>query len=794
MTTPSPPPTMKQPMKHPTMEDDHMVVEHDHDSESGFDDDDDDENVGLTKEKREKIAQKESKAVFCLRLLVVLVLVASAAVVVVFTYRAGECGQDMGSDIGSTDVFTKQLVAYARASNSTWPFVTLPNFGLHAGKLLKLSKAFVAVVTVLVEPEQKAEWEDYAAKNLEWVELNKLYQQQNEDWTRDTNFTSRTSKEIYGGLGRKPMKEPKEYLNNYQPMWQRYPTVEQVGNNPTLVNWDAWTMPGRAPIANLDAVTNYVAALLPAANLVMNESDTFELFRKQTIDTETKQYVDFQPGEEIAPTAAMFYPIVDSLDSIRLDRTQEHKVVGNLMFFFEWKNMLLGLLPSDSTGIIVVVTNPCNVPWTMRLDGEDAIFLGSGDLHDTAYDHMAVNASLYDTMETTKQSKDGSSYTGVPLSTTFCPQTVHIYPSKATQDKYVTSDPLVFTLAALFIFIFTSTVMILYDCTVARRQRIVMEQALASGAIVSSLFPEKVKKQLYEEQKQEQKKEQSIMQFMSQDTTSPLDVRASTKHSKPLADLFHNTTIFMADLAGFTAWSSKRTPVEVFELLEALYGSFDKVAARRMVFKIETIGDCYVAVTGIPEPQAKHAVIMVRFAQDCIAEMELVTHELAESLGEDTTELKMRVGMHSGSTTAGVLRGEKGRFQLFGDTINTASRMESNGVKGKIHVSAETAHAITAQGKGHWLTARDDTIMAKGKGEMQTYFVDVTPSMALSTGGTSIVSRSSISGESRKTMEESLLARALQPQTDGGSAQRSSGNEQRTRDTSEKKDETQLRV
>jgi len=180
-----------------------------------------------------------------------------------------------------------------------------------------------------------------------------------------------------------------------------------------------------------------------------------------------------------------------------------------------------------------------------------------------------------------------------------------------------------------------------------------------------------------------------------------------------------------ADLAGFTKWSSTRTPVEVFELLEALYSAFDSLARSRRVFKVETIGDCYVAATGLPEPQDDHAARMCRFSYHCMKKTDILVHRLAESLGEDTSTLLLRVGLHSGSVTGGVLRGDKSRFQLFGDAMNTASRIESNGVPGKIHISQATADELTKAGKGRWLTERPDKIIAKGKGELTTYFVKV---------------------------------------------------------------------
>jgi class 3 adenylate cyclase len=132
-----------------------------------------------------------------------------------------------------------------------------------------------------------------------------------------------------------------------------------------------------------------------------------------------------------------------------------------------------------------------------------------------------------------------------------------------------------------------------------------------------------------------------------------------------------------------------------------------------------------VAVCGLPEPREDHALIMTKFAVDMRRKTnELVQGELKDLLGQGTEDLEMRIGLHSGPTTGGVLRGQRARFQLFGDTVNTASRMESNGVGGKIHVSQTTADLLVAAGKTKWLIKRPELVAAKGKGEMQTYWVE----------------------------------------------------------------------
>ena len=175
--------------------------------------------------------------------------------------------------------------------------------------------------------------------------------------------------------------------------------------------------------------------------------------------------------------------------------------------------------------------------------------------------------------------------------------------------------------------------------------------------------------------------------------------------------------------SGFTKWSSERSPNEVFRLLEQIFWEFDDIAVRHNIFKLGTIGDCYIAVTGIPDPVDDHAIVLAQFAFDARDKVREVCARLDRE-GLDTAKLDMRFGIHSGATTAGILRGTKSRFELFGDTINTASRMESTGLGGKIQVSEETAELIRQDGKSSWLNKRDTMITAKGKGQLQTYWLE----------------------------------------------------------------------
>ena len=180
----------------------------------------------------------------------------------------------------------------------------------------------------------------------------------------------------------------------------------------------------------------------------------------------------------------------------------------------------------------------------------------------------------------------------------------------------------------------------------------------------------------------------------------------------------------------------------VVHLVLSTANTYPVVLLCRFCEKVETVGDCYVACAGLPIARKDHAVVMAKFSTDCMHKMKELVHKLETTLGPDTADLDMRIGLHSGPVTAGVLRGDKGRFQLFGDTMNTASRLESTGDKGRIHISRETAELLVAAGKEKWVTLREEQVFAKGKGTLQTYWVRIHAESS-GTGTNSNLTRSS---------------------------------------------------
>jgi class 3 adenylate cyclase/CHASE3 domain sensor protein len=183
-----------------------------------------------------------------------------------------------------------------------------------------------------------------------------------------------------------------------------------------------------------------------------------------------------------------------------------------------------------------------------------------------------------------------------------------------------------------------------------------------------------------------------------------------------IADDIPEATILFSDLAGFTALSGTMVAVEIVEMLDLLFSRFDALAARYGLEKIKTIGDGYMVAGGVPDFRPDHAA--------AVAEMALAMGEATSiatrALGVLGQPLRVRIGIHSGPLVAGVLGTNKLIYDVWGDTVNIASRMEKYGEPGRVHVSAATRALL---GDLYRFECRGK-IEVKGKGQMETYFLD----------------------------------------------------------------------
>lgn len=460
-----------------------------------------------------------------------------------------------------------------------------------------------------------------------------------------------------------------------------------------------------------------------------------------------------------------------------LARRDGQQVTGFIGFEIDWVRTLSGGL-NGGPGTTVVLQNSCNQKQTFELRHGNATYIGEGDQHDERYTHMKMSTDLMsfrrywnenERAETpVKVFADQEAAIQVASNETrlrelgICVYYMDIYPIEDYENQYKTFAPQTYVLVVVAVFGCVGLLFITYDILVERRQNHVMANAAKSKALIKSLFPAVVRDRLFQNTSNMRQRptwyskrrtrvlhsippcnlstnsDFGILQspkiqlanFLSNSDRTDDVGGTSTAYfgDEPIAEMFSSTTVIFADIAGFTAWSSEREPSQVFKLLETIYATFDSIAKRLKVFKVETIGDCYVAVTGLPQPDSEHAITCARFACQCLIAMSSLAHELELTLGPGTSELCLRIGLHSGPVTAGVLRGEKSRFQLFGDTMNTASRMESTGHAGKIQVSEVTANLIAKAGHHDWLIKRKGTVAVKGKGEMQTWWLKLVGS------------------------------------------------------------------
>ncbi len=182
--------------------------------------------------------------------------------------------------------------------------------------------------------------------------------------------------------------------------------------------------------------------------------------------------------------------------------------------------------------------------------------------------------------------------------------------------------------------------------------------------------------------------------------------------SQTIADHFDSASILFADVVDFTPLAQRLTPAEVVGILDHLFSRFDTLVERHGLEKIKTIGDCYMAAAGVPNPSRDHARRTALLALDM--REAVATSAVADGLG-----LELRIGINSGPVVAGVIGSKRFLYDLWGDAVNTASRMESQSTPGEIQITRATYEQL----KDEFVCRRRGTILVKGKGRMETWYL-----------------------------------------------------------------------
>jgi len=255
----------------------------------------------------------------------------------------------------------------------------------------------------------------------------------------------------------------------------------------------------------------------------------------------------------------------------------------------------------------------------------------------------------------------------------FSPETSPIVlPANILSFLYVTVSISVFLLVLLFLYLF--------HLEVVRAENLLKKEYERSESLLLNILPEEVAKQLKAD-------------------------------PKSIADRYDSVTVLFCDIVGFTRMSASLDPDVIIKILNSIFSEFDNIADRYGLEKIKTVGDSYMVAGGVPVPSDNHAENVARFALD--ARDYIRSHTLTEP------PIDVRIGFHTGPIVAGVIGRKKFAYDIWGDTVNIASRMESHGIPGEIHVSESVYELL----RNKFVFVYRGRTPVKGKRDMRTYLL-----------------------------------------------------------------------
>ena len=406
--------------------------------------------------------------------------------------------------IGAIDALSVSITAYALESNLQFPFVTIPSFEISGSITRVLAGGLFVMWMPYVTEENRDEWEAFTRQHSDYlyasVEL--------EDELRirqDTKFGLKTVQQhdypnLTHPVSDYPLDEPfhghiwnastggdrqADNTGPYAPIWQTSPSVRQPGR----INNNGLQHPATGPAVK--EVVRTSQAVLSVANNFQKDVHIQNVLDRYLTAGQYRHHRETYIGDWVSPLG---YPVFNNF------KTEEEgrELVGILYSNIYWRLFLDDILPPNVQGVIAVIENSNNQTFSYRLDGPDVTYLGTGDYHETEFDYLGVSAEVISYVKK-RAGPETTGYTTVDLNSDFISYQLRVYPSNDMKQMYTSNKPMIYTIVAALIFLITSSMFILYDWLVERRQEIVMDRAVKSSAVVSSLFPEQVRDRLLNE-------------------------------------------------------------------------------------------------------------------------------------------------------------------------------------------------------------------------------------------------------------------------------------------------------
>jgi class 3 adenylate cyclase len=258
-----------------------------------------------------------------------------------------------------------------------------------------------------------------------------------------------------------------------------------------------------------------------------------------------------------------------------------------------------------------------------------------------------------------------------------------------------------------------------------QKQKIMRNSLLVSATLLLMLlfglykrysFKQKANLKLEQKNKiilhEKQRSEELLLNILPTEVADELKA-----NGKAEAKFFDNATVMFTDFKDFTKISEKLSPSELVSEIDTCFRAFDEIITKNNIEKIKTIGDAYMCVGGLPVTNNTHAYDVVNAAKQIQSFMELY---IKERIKDGKEPFHIRIGIHSGPVVAGIVGSKKFAYDIWGDTVNVAARMESSGQEGKINISGSTCNLV----KEMFNCVYRGKIQAKNKGEIDMYFVE----------------------------------------------------------------------